>query len=57
MQDLADGYPDPQTGKCTALSAAFNIRVVPAFIEHGAEPSGIVKPVTTQLASNAEVRR
>lgn len=57
MNELADGYPDPQTGKCTALSAAFNIRVVPAFIEHGAEPSGQPKPVQTQLAAATEVRR
>jgi hypothetical protein len=57
MHELADGYPDPKSGECTALSAAFKIRVVPAFIEHGAEPSGQPKPVPTQLAATAEVRR
>ncbi len=32
--DLADGYPDPKTGRCTALSSAFNFAVVSAFIVH-----------------------
>ena len=31
---LADGYPDPKTGKCTALSSAFNFKAVSAFIIH-----------------------
>jgi hypothetical protein len=31
---LADGYPDPQTGKCTALSSAFNFSAVAAFVIH-----------------------
>lgn len=30
---LADGYPDPATGRCTALSSAFHIEAVPAFIQ------------------------
>lgn len=29
---LADGYPDPKTGQCTMLSAAFDIGVYPAFV-------------------------
>jgi hypothetical protein len=29
---LADGYPDPETGKCTAISSAFNFSAVAAFI-------------------------
>lgn len=28
----ADGYPDPETGECTALSSAWNIQAVPAHI-------------------------
>ena len=32
--ELADGHPDPQTGKCTALSSAYNFRAVAAFIIH-----------------------
>ena len=31
---LADGYPDPNTGECTALSAAFRIEALPAFVIH-----------------------
>jgi len=35
-KELADGYPDPQTGKCTAISTAMNIEALPAFIIHPA---------------------
>jgi hypothetical protein len=35
--EFADGYPDPATGRCTALSAAFNIQAVSAFIVHDDE--------------------
>ncbi len=31
---LADGYKDPKTGKCTALSSAYRIEAVPAYIIH-----------------------
>ena len=42
---LADGYPDPKTGKCTALSAANRLKAVPAFVIH--KP----KPAATQQAA------
>ncbi len=29
---LADGYPDPKTGECTALSGAWNVEAVSAFV-------------------------
>jgi hypothetical protein len=32
--ELADGYPDPETGKCTHLSSAYNFTAVAAFIIH-----------------------
>ncbi len=32
--ELADGYPDPETGECTALSAAYNVQGVAAFVIH-----------------------
>ena len=32
--ELADGYPDPKTGQCTALSSAFTFEAIPAFIIH-----------------------
>lgn len=30
--ELADGYPDPETGKCTALSSAFRINTYAAYV-------------------------
>lgn len=30
----ADGYPDPQTGQCTAISTAYAIEATPAFLVH-----------------------
>lgn len=41
-RDLADGYPDPETGDCTALSSAFEIEAHAAFV---LEP-GDVNPQT-----------
>jgi len=32
--ELADGHPDPDTGKCTTLSSAFKFEAVRAFINH-----------------------
>src|SRR4029077_7733237 len=29
---MADGYPDPDTGKCTMISSASNIAGIPVFI-------------------------
>ncbi len=31
-RELADGFPDPETGECTALSSAFHVDAVPAFV-------------------------
>lgn len=33
----SDGYPDPETGKCTAISTAMSISAVPAFLIHPPE--------------------
>lgn len=33
-RQVADGYRDPKTGDCTAISAAFNFSAVAAFIVH-----------------------
>jgi hypothetical protein len=35
---LADGYPDPETHRCTALSAAYQIHAVAAFVSHPRTP-------------------
>ena len=32
LAQMADGYPDPVTGACTAISAAQNITGIPAFL-------------------------
>lgn len=31
---LADGYPDPKTGQCTAMSVAFEVEAVSGYIIH-----------------------
>ena len=47
--ELADGYPDPETGECTALSAAYNLKAVAAFVIHpGTESNGGSTPGTLQ---------
>ena len=38
LMRYADGYPDPKTGQCGAISAAYRITTVRAFIAH---PQGI----------------
>jgi hypothetical protein len=37
LHRYADGYPDPSTGQCTAISAAYNIKAVPAIVVHPTE--------------------
>ena len=32
LQELADGNPDPQTGKCTSISTQYRIKAIPAFV-------------------------
>jgi len=32
MQELADGHPDPATGKCTSISTQYRIKAIPAFV-------------------------
>ena len=34
-KQMADGYPDPKTGNCTAISTAMNIEALPAFVVRG----------------------
>ncbi len=38
-KQLADGYPDPKTGECTAISSAFRIDALPAFAIHTTGPA------------------
>ncbi len=32
LRQLADAYPDPETGQCTAISTAFRMAGIPAFV-------------------------
>lgn len=32
MQELADGHPDPATGRCTSISTQYRIKAIPAFV-------------------------
>lgn len=34
LEQHADGYPDPETGRCKAISTAMKIEAVPAFVIH-----------------------
>ncbi len=34
LNQFADGYPDPKTGKCSAISTAFRLEAIPAFVVH-----------------------
>jgi len=34
VRRYADGFKDPKTGQCTALSTAFSITAIPAFVIH-----------------------
>ena len=34
LNQYADGFPDPKTGKCGAISTAFRIDAIPAFVIH-----------------------
>jgi hypothetical protein len=32
LHELADGHPDPKTGKCTSISTQYRIKAIPAFV-------------------------
>ncbi len=34
LMKYSDGYPDPETGQCTAISTAMSIKAVPTFVLH-----------------------
>jgi hypothetical protein len=39
-KEFADGHRDPKTGECTALSSAFSIQAVSAYIVHEKQSAG-----------------
>ena len=52
----ADAYPDPKTGQNTAISAAYRIEAVPAFVALEAEGNGLARPTVTTAATAAVAR-
>jgi hypothetical protein len=32
LKELADGHPDPKTGKCSSISTQYRIKAIPAFV-------------------------
>jgi hypothetical protein len=49
LAENADGYPDPDTGKCTAISTAFTVKAMPAFV---IQPDRVKTP--EEIAAEAE---
>ncbi|MSO73479.1 MAG: hypothetical protein EXQ84_07765 [Rhodospirillaceae bacterium] len=47
IQAMADGYPDPKTGKCTAISTAMRVQAIPAFVIHPNGSKVAEKPAAT----------
>jgi len=39
LYDQADAYPDPETGRCTAISTQYVIEAIPAFVVEAATRS------------------
>lgn len=52
-RQLADGFPDPQSGQCTGLSAAYEVEGVRAFIVHPANDSSLARDPEMALARTA----
>lgn len=48
--ELADGYPDPETGDCTALSSAFTFEAVAGFIVDSSEAAGDAERLAKNIA-------
>lgn len=48
LKQNADGHPDPATGACTALSAAFDVKAVRAFIIHPVSATAVAEPAASR---------
>ncbi len=46
LHQLADGYRDPKTGECSALSGAFFLEGIPAFVIHSGETQRDASAIT-----------
>ena len=49
--ELADGYPEPETGECTALSSAFTFEAAAGFIINPDEPDTNTGTMADTIAS------
>jgi hypothetical protein len=54
LERLADGYPDPKTGKNTAISASIDARFVQVFIQHPANGPAVAEVAPAPAARHAE---
>jgi hypothetical protein len=52
MKRMADAYPDPKTGENTAISSAFRIEAIPAFLVHP-QDTRVSQAMQLQPASQA----
>jgi hypothetical protein len=56
VRRFADGFKDPKTGQCTALSTAFNIEAIPAFVIHPEDAhktaDATAAPASTQVSAH-----
>jgi len=55
MQRNADGYKDPVTGKCTAISASYDWELVKAFIVHETPDEKVSENVTPPTDGSVQV--
>lgn len=53
---MADGDPDPKTGQCTAISVAYGVEAVPAFLVHPKDAKPNKTAQASQPVSTAEIR-
>jgi hypothetical protein len=51
LVENADGYPDPDSGNCTAISTAFTVKAMPAFV---IQPDRVKTPEEIAAAANSE---
>jgi predicted lipoprotein with Yx(FWY)xxD motif len=52
-RELADGHPDPRSGECTALSVAYAVEGVRAFVNLAPKPIGV--PLAIDARARARV--
>jgi hypothetical protein len=56
FQHMADGDPDPKTGQCTTISAAYGVEAVPAFLIHPQDGKGNKSAAAAEPLRAADAR-